>query len=203
MKLTRIALVVLFGGAMTVWVLNHALVGVPVQRSVEMVAGSSTLEIRGHFRGYVHPGEVVLDLRGGEGMALASLADALVQSAVALEQRSFTRVTLARRGEPVFTLSGDDFRALAASHVAGSAQRGTRDVAAGEFPAALSIPYLLRDPSGAAIYEEPSGTVVELLTRKLEDLADAMRTWTGEDREVAVEGGLRLQPPPSGLPVSG
>jgi hypothetical protein len=189
MKVTGIALAVLLGGAMTVWVLNQALVGVPVQRSVAVAAGQSTFHLKGHFRGYVQASEVVLDLRGVENTALASLADVLVHSAVALENRSLTRVTLARRGEPVFTLSGDDFRALGASHVAKSAPGVTRDLAAGEFPAALALPYLLRTPDGVAVYEEPSGTVVDLLTRNMQDLADAMRTWIGEDREVAAEGG--------------
>jgi len=97
--------------AVLVWGANLWLVGRPVRAALASDPRTAAIGIVGHLDKYVILPTLVLDLRT---VGVADTNDLLrAVLVVGRDLRSLTiidRVVLARNGEPVYALSGDDFR---------------------------------------------------------------------------------------------
>src|SRR4051812_25148782 len=96
------------------WVPNWLLIQHPVGEKLAADPRNNGFHLSAHYRYYVDPGTLVLDLRSADAVAPVDLCRGLFQSAEALDSvgRSFGRVILALSGHPVFIMTGDDFREI-------------------------------------------------------------------------------------------
>jgi hypothetical protein len=108
----------------------------------------------------VHPRDITLDLVAVDSAATVDLTRGLFQSAEALKDHEFGKVTLARGGKAVFVISGSDFKALGES------------VAAGENPIYLlrNLPEKLTLPNGRQAFGSWSGGWLGVLNGQMDDL---------------------------------
>ncbi len=164
-------IVLLLGAGILIWSLNYIL----VQRSVGEALSSDTrnagYSLSAHYRFYVDPSTLVLDLREVSAAAPLDLFRGLFQSAAALASagRGFDRVILARAGTAVFMMTGEDFRNLGA------------DFAGGENPVFLirTLPTKLYKPTGEAAFGRWEGGMLGVLGKQMEDATEAGRQWAG------------------------
>lgn len=146
---------------------------IAVSRPVARVlAGDSRNEgftVKAHLRGYTDSSVLVLDLRDVSDAAPADLWRGLFQAAEAFDEleRSFERVLLARSGQTVFMLSGDDFQSIG------------RLYAAGENPVYLlrTLPEKLYSSDGEAAYPTWEGGWLGVAAEQLNDVNDAASVW--------------------------
>lgn len=91
----------------------------------------------------------------------------LFQAAQTLKARHFARVTLARRGKPVFVMTGADFQELGASFDGG------------ENPIFLvrTLPEKLYRPNGEAAFGHWEGGLLGVLGKQMEDVNAFAREW--------------------------
>src|SRR6185503_21332606 len=84
-------------------------------------ARNAGFTVSAHYRFYLEPSTLVLDLRDVSAAAPIDLFRGLFQSAAALASngRRFTRVILARAGTPVFMITGEDFEELGVEFAGG------------------------------------------------------------------------------------
>jgi hypothetical protein len=92
----------------TVLLVDYVRVGKPVGDSIAADPRNESLQLTARQAYYVNPRVLVLDLRSVESASPADLWRVVFDAAEALhdDQRKFDRVILARRGTPVFVLSG-------------------------------------------------------------------------------------------------
>jgi hypothetical protein len=142
--------------AFMVWGANVTLVGNPVRASLAGDAHAAGIGLVGHLGWYVDPTTIVLDLRQLAGADTMELFPAALAAGGQLFAPDLVRrVVFARSGEPVYELSGADFRRLGAQ------------LAARRNPVLVlrDLPALLRQPDGT--------------TAPVADAADASRHWAG------------------------
>ena len=153
------------------WSLNYALVERDVSQALNADARNAGYSISAHYRFYLDPSTLVLDLRDVSAAAPLDLFRGLFQSASALASsgRSFDHVILARGGTPVFMMTGDDFRELGVEY------------SGGQNPAYLirTLPEKLYKPTGEAAFEHWEGGILGVLGKQMEDATEAGRTWAG------------------------
>lgn len=122
------------------------------------------------YRSYaLHPTDLTIDLVSAERAAPIDLYRGLFQASQALGERKFGTVTLARRGQAIFRLSGDDFAELG------------RAYEEGENPIYLvrTLPEKLMLPDGSPAYGTWTGGWLGVMGRQLDDVNDAAQTWSG------------------------
>lgn len=147
----------------------NSAVGAPVARALNSDARNEVFAMKAHLGSYVDSSVLVLDLRDAGEAAALDLWRGLFQAAQAFHDsgRTFKRVVLARGGEPVFLIAGEDFERLGAQY------------AAGENPVYLlrTLPEDLRTPAGEAAYASWEGGLLGVATEQLNDVNDAARVW--------------------------
>ncbi|MBM4026324.1 MAG: hypothetical protein FJ280_13120 [Planctomycetes bacterium] len=172
-----------------IWVLNYQLVGHPVQTKLSADPRNQGYSLSAHFRYYVDPSVLVLDLRAVESAAPVDLFRALFQSAEALHEsgRRFDRVVLARAGSPVFLMEGEAFSTIGA------------EFSAGQNPAYLirTLPEKLFRPSGQPAFDRWEGGWLGVLGEQMEDANQAAHQWASasEQRLTTGSSGGRCVPP--------
>jgi hypothetical protein len=154
---------------LVIWSLNHMLVGRPVERKLSQDPRNSGYSLSAHYRYYIDPNTLVLDLRRVESAAPVDLFRALFQAAEAMHEvgRSFDRVVLARAGTPVFLMKGDDLSTIGA------------EFAAGQNPVYLirTLPEKLYRLDGEAAFGRWEGGLLGVLGKQLEDANKAAQQW--------------------------
>lgn len=155
--------------AALVWVLNYVLIQRHVSHVLDSDPRNAGYSISAHYRFYVEPGTLVLDLREVSAAAPLDLFRGLFQSAAALTSagRRFDRVILVRAGTPVFMMTGEDFANLGA------------EFAGGQNPIFLirTLPEKLYRPSGEAAFGHWEGGMLGVLGKQMEDANNAGRQW--------------------------
>ncbi len=151
------------------WGLNYLLVGQPVAHKLDADPRNSGYSLSAHYRYYLDPTTLVLDLRDVESAAPVDLFRAVFQSADALHAagRRFDRVILARSGKPVFIIQGKEFSSLG------------EEFAAGQNPVYLirTLPEKLYRPSGEAAFGRWSGGWLGVLGKQMGDATEAAGQW--------------------------
>lgn len=158
-------------GALLAIVVFNLSVWFPVAQALGADDRNDGFDLHAYRSLLVHPRDITLDLVSVDSAATVDLTRGLFQSAEALKDREFGRVTLARGGKAVFVLSGSDFKELGAS------------VAAGENPIYLlrTLPEKLTLPDGRRAFGSWSGGWLGVLNGQLEDLNVFGPAWaTGE-----------------------
>jgi hypothetical protein len=154
-----------------VWSLNYLLIQRVVSLALDSDSRNAGYSIAAHYRSYVEPSTLVLDLRDVSSATPLDLFRGLFQSAAALAAagRRFDRVILARGGMPVFMMSGEDFGRLGA------------EFAAGQNPVFLirTLPEKFRKPTGESAFAHWEGGVLGVLGKQMEDATEAGRRWAG------------------------
>ena len=154
-----------------VWGMNYVLVGRLIDDALGTDHRNDTYTLAGHYRYFVDPSTLVLDLRRIDGAAPLDLFRGLFQSAKAMHdaERTFTRVELARSGSPVFWMEGSAF-----------GEMGTQ-FAMGENPVYLvrTLPEKLYRPSGEAAFGTWTGGLLGVALRQMQDAKDAASEWAG------------------------
>ena len=154
-----------------VWALNFVLVQRPVSAALDADSRNAGYVLSAHYSFYVNPSTLVLDLRTISEAAPIDLFRGLFQTAAALSEsgRRFERVVLARRGDAVFQIKGDDFDQLG------------REFKGGQNPVFLlrTLPAKLHRPSGEAAFGQWEGGLLGVVGKQMEDLTAAGRSWAG------------------------
>ena len=90
---------------------NYLIVHHPVSTRLHTDKRNNGFALWCHYRYYLDPNTVVLDLREVDDVAPVDLFRGIFQAAEALESAglNFNRVIFARSGRPVFAMTGDDF----------------------------------------------------------------------------------------------
>ena len=113
--------------------------------------------------------DIVIDLRSiGSGKAPIDLFRVLLQTADAIGHESFSRVTLATRGDPRFVIAGEEFRTFGAEYHAG------------QNPIYLvrTFPERLFDPkTGKQRFASWTGGILGVLAKQMEDFGGFIRVW--------------------------
>lgn len=153
------------------YLLNHGLVGRPVAAALREDPRNSGFELSARFGSYFLTRTLVLDLRSVDEASPADLWRGLFQSAAALDERgrSFDIVVLARQGEEIFRLPGQEFAWFGTQYRAG----------ANPLYLIRNLPSKLRHPNGMPAYGEWAGGWLGVLNQELSDANDAVRTWAG------------------------
>lgn len=122
----------------------------------------------------IHPRDITLNLMTVDSASTADLTRGLLQSAEALKDREFGKVTLARGGKSVFVISGTDFKELGVS------------VAAGENPIYLirTLPQKLMLSDGQRAFGTWSGGWLGVLNGQMEDLNAFGPAWANGEPPV-------------------
>jgi hypothetical protein len=159
-------LLVLSGGVI---LLNHTLVSRPIGATIEHDDRNAGFSLHAHYRYYVDPSTLVLDVRDVRSVAPIDLFRVLFQAAETLqvEKRTFSTVLLANEGTTIFLMKGTDFSELGKS------------VRYGENPVYLirTLPETLYDPDGRAAFGTWTGGVLGVLAKQMEDVTTAGRKW--------------------------
>jgi hypothetical protein len=152
-----------------VWGLNHLLVGRPVQAALRGDARNGGYSVSAHYRYYLDPSTLVLDLRGNISASPTDLFRGLFQSAEALHKsgRKFKRVILARRGTSVFVIKGEEFLNVGAEY--GSGQNPVYLV--------RTLPEELYRMSGEAAFGRWEGGLLGVFGKQMEDVNQAAQQW--------------------------
>jgi hypothetical protein len=157
--------------------LNYALVGRPVATALAADERNSSFTIRAHYRYYLDPHSVVLDLTEATVIAPTDLFRAIFQSAQALKDHAgIERVFLIRNRKVIFVMKGEDFREI-----------GT-EYGGGQNPVYLirTLPEKLYLPTGESAFSHWSGGLFAVLAKQMEDANAAARLWAGADDTAAV-----------------
>jgi hypothetical protein len=139
-----------------VWGANVSLVGNPVKASLAADPRTAGIGLVGHLNYYVDPTTIVLDLARPAGVDTANLfRAALMTGRRLLAPGLVNHVVLARLGQPVYELSGADYRRLGLQ------------LAEGRNPVLVmrDLPAALRLPDGT--------------TAPAADASEAARLWAG------------------------
>jgi len=153
-----------------IWTTNYVL----VQRNVDQASGSdarnSGYRLSAHYRYYIDPSTLILDLRISKAAPL-DLLRGLFQSAGALASagRNFDRVILARSGTPIFIMAGKEFSQLGA------------EFSGGQNPAFLirALPEMLYTPSGKPAFGRWEAGMPGALEKQMSDANEASKAWSG------------------------
>jgi len=162
---------VLLCSVLFTWGLNYALVDRDVSQALNADARNAGYSISAHYRFYIDPSTLVLDLHDVSAASPLDLFRGLFQSASALASsgRSFDHVILARGGTPVFLMTGDDFLELGVEY------------SGGQNPVYLirTLPEKLYKPSGEAAFGHWAGGMLGVLGKQMQDATEAGRSWAG------------------------
>jgi len=154
-----------------VWSGNYFLVRRPVSLVVDADERNGGFSLSARYRFYVDPSTLVLDLRDVTSAASIDLFRGLFQSAAAMAsaERKFDRVVLARNGEPIFMMTGEDFNQLGS------------EFSAGQNPVFLirTLPEKLLSPSGESAFGQWEGGLFGVLGKQMEDANEEGRRWAG------------------------
>jgi hypothetical protein len=155
--------------SLLIWASNLLLVGLPVSAELGSDARNEGYGLSAHYRYYVDPTTLVLNLRRVDRAAPIDLFRGLMQAAKALHEkgRSFSKVILSRAGSPVFTMDGTAFSELGV------------EVAAGQNPIYLirTLPGNLHLPDGTPAFGSWSGGWLGVMTRQMEDANKFAQQW--------------------------
>lgn len=152
-----------------VWGLNYLLVGQPVASKIGADPRNAGYSLSAHYRYYLDPTTLVLDLADVSSAAPIDLYRAVFQSAEALHTagRRFDQIILARSRKPVFVIKGADFSTIGA------------EFGAGQNPVYLirSLPEKLYRPSGEAAFGRWEGGWLGVLGKQVGDVNRAAEQW--------------------------
>jgi len=98
------------GAAALVILVNLLTLEMPVSGALGEDSRNEVVEVDVHYGYYVHPGILIIDLEDVEGASRADVFRVLLQTADALQTRSFSQVELHRNGEHRFTVPGSYFK---------------------------------------------------------------------------------------------
>ena len=150
-------------------------VWIPVSQALGQDDRNGGFGMHAYRSAFVHPSDITLDLVTIDSIATVDLARGLFQSAEALKDREFGKVTLARGGKTVFVMSGADFKALGL------------DVAAGENPIYLirTLPEKLMLADGRPAFGSWSGGWLGVLNKQMEDVNAFGPAWASGEPPVS------------------
>lgn len=161
----------------TVAATNWLYAGRPVSSALGADSRNEVFTIRAHLRFYVNPTSLVLDLRKVEepGVAPVELMRGIIQTAEAFSsrRRKFNKVTLSRRGNAVYELSGEDYYELGI------------ESAVGQNPLYMvrTFPEKLYLTDGRPAFGRWTGGILGVTSEQMSDVTEAMHTWvSGGDR---------------------
>ena len=152
------------------WALNYFLVGQPVASTLAEDPRNSAYSLSAHYRYYIDPTTLVLDLRVVRSPAPTDLFRAVFQSAKALNAagRRFEQVILARSRTPVFAMGGGDFSNLG------------EEFGTGQNPVYLirTLPEKHYKTNGEAAFGRGEGGLIGVLSKQMEEANEAARQWS-------------------------
>jgi hypothetical protein len=141
----------------------------PVQDIVDADPRNSGLVIRGTHPSLIGFSTLRLDLREADSAAPVDLWRSVFQVAEAFHDadRRFEQVELARSGNVVFRINGNDFQTIG------------NQFGYGENPMYMlrKLPGMLKRPDGSAAYSEWVGGFLGVALREMEESNDAARAW--------------------------
>ena len=148
-------------------VIYNLTVWLPVTTRLGDDSRNKGLGIAAYRTGLLHPSNITLDIRRADGVAPIDIFRALFQSAEALKEREFGKVTLSRGGKAVFVLEGEYFQDMGHAY------------AAGENPLYMmrTLPENLYEPDGSPAYGTWTGGWLGVFGRQMDDANDFAGDW--------------------------
>lgn len=139
----------------------------PVSRALAEDGRNSGFGLHAYRTLLLHPNQITVDLVSLDSASPIDLNRGLFQTAAALHERSFEKVTLARKGKAIFVMSGDDFQELG------------REYANGQNPIYLvrTLPEKMHTPAGQAAFGTWTGGWLGVLGRQMEDATVFAEAW--------------------------
>ncbi len=132
---------------------------------------NSVVKMEAHFRHYVNPGVLVLDLRELADQATPNdILRVLIQYAQSQRDQRFKRVYFAHRGVEKFWVSGDDFHHL-----------GLQAVAHDPLTIHRALPSYLYRLDGSKAFDLPGSSPLEEMGRQLENYRLMHEQWYLQD----------------------
>jgi hypothetical protein len=151
--------------------LNYSRLQAPMSRVVAADGRNVGIRFQAHYRGYVLPTVLVLDLRAVAGTnAPIDVFRLLLGFAAAVKDQRFDRVELAYHGQTKFWLEGSYFSTL-----------GNEYGEQNPIYTIRTFPEHLYKPDGTRAYGSWSGGVLGVLKEEFNDFSDVHRKWYIED----------------------
>jgi hypothetical protein len=155
-----------------IWSVNYVLVQRNVDLALASDARNSGYGFSAHYRYYVDPSTLILDLRNFTNATPFDLFRGLFQSAATLASmgRNFDSVILARSGTPIFVMTGEEFNKLGA------------EFSGGQNPMDMmrTVPEKLHRPTGEAAFGHWDGRMTGLQEKQMTDALEAGKAWAGD-----------------------
>lgn len=146
---------------------NAFYVTMPAWNAVRADERNANLTMVTHLRYGVDPNTAVVDLVSiGDGSSMLDVTRALLQSAHALKDRTFSEVHLAYRGRSRFILPGSDFKQMGEEYGPQNPVYTIR-----------TMPEKLRRPDGSRAFDTWTGGVLGVLGRQMEDVKALHMEW--------------------------
>lgn len=150
----------------TAFGLNWFLVGHPVQSSLEKDYRNSGITFRVHWRYWLDPGDLEIDLESFNSASMVDIDRCLMQIASALTSFHFSRVYLSHKGEEKFALDGYYFRELGQEY-------GFQN----PIYTARTLPENVETLGGGNAFPRWSGGLLGVVQKQMEDHAEFHKEW--------------------------
>jgi hypothetical protein len=159
-----IVLLVIGGGVMLA---NELLINGPVKTKLQTDPRNQGIALNAHYRNYVLPGALVLNITGITGsQSPLDVFRAVLQASQALKDKDFKEVFLACKGTNRFKLTGAYFKEL-----------GTTYDNQNPLYTVRTFPANVQNLDGTPAYGQPEGGLFGAFTAGVEQFTDLSQKW--------------------------
>lgn len=170
-----LVIIVLLVGAL--WLGNYLLIAKPVQNKITADPRNQGIALSGHYRYYVLPTSLVLNLTEVEGShTRLDVLRTVLQASEVLKDKSFNEVILAFKGTGKFKIGGDYFKELGQTYDTQNPLYTVRTFAEH-----------VTDMKGVKPYGQLQGGVFGVLAGGMEQFSDFSKKWYGHDLSLGHE----------------
>lgn len=152
-------------------IFNYVTVGKPLSEVLESETRNSGINIRSHYKNYIQPSLLVIDVKmiSGEKSAV-DVFRVFLQYAEKLKGKSFDSVLLQSKGVTKFVISGDYFKELGAEYGEQNPVYTMR-----------TFTEHVYSPDGIKAFSTWSGGLLGVLKEQMEDFGAFHKRWYVED----------------------
>lgn len=150
---------------------NYFMLTGPLQDAIKRDERNTGISIVAHYRYFVNPSEIVLDLRNVQSdKAPVDVTRVLFQFAESQQMRRYDRVVLAFRGKDKFQMEGEYFNKLGVEFETQNPVYTIR-----------TLPQNLYTMGGEQAFGTWTGGILGVLGKQMEDFAEFHRKWYVDD----------------------
>lgn len=157
--------------AMGIFLFNYFNVSKPLSDVLESETRNSGISVRSHYRCYIQPTVLVVDIRDVSGeKSVADVFRVFLQYASKLKEKSFDTVYLQSKGKTKFYLEGDYFKKLGQEYGYQNPVYTMR-----------TFTEHVYTPAGEKAFSTWTGGLLGVLKEQVEDFGEFHKKWYMED----------------------